>query len=248
MSLTKVSLFDVVKKQYAYKLKAYIQVLSTLVFVQLLAILLSFNGIGGGGTSSESIEINIHYYSADFVIVFTMLWGFISAILITTKAYRYDDFAFVTNRISSNLSNAIFLLTASIIGGITAMLCSYLIKVIMYYFVAPLYGHSMLIMATPVDLLLGILATSFYVLLFCALGYFVGTLVKINKIFIVVLPAVFFGAMIGEGSGKTKIVTSVFEFIYMESSLPLFIVKIIVIAGLLFSSAFVLSNRMEVYQ
>ena len=53
---------------------------------------------------------------------------------------------------------------------------------------------------------------------------------------------------VGEVSGKGKFVTAAFEFIFNEPSLLLFIVKIIVIAGLLFGSAFVLSNRMEVKQ
>jgi hypothetical protein len=249
MSLTKVSLSSVVKKQYSYKLKAYVQVFMTLVFLQLLAILFSLNGVGMMGSSSENIEVDVHYYSADIVVFFTMLWGLITAILITTKAYRNDDFAFVTNRLSSNLSNLLFLLTASIIGGLTAMLSSYLMKVILYFFVGKQTIDSPNLVGEPVELLIGILATSFYVFLFCALGYFIGTLVQIHKVFVVLVPALFFGALfLGEASGNSVIVTSFFSFIFTESSIPLFIIKIIVTCGLLFTGAFVLSNRMEVRQ
>ena len=139
MSLSRASLMEVVKKQYLFKLKSFIQVFMTLVVLQLLAMLFSFNGVGMMGSSNASVEMDIQYYSADIVVVFTMLWAFITAILITTKAYRNDDFAFVTNRLSSNLSNMLFLLTASILGGILAILSSYLMKVMMYLLGQQLY-------------------------------------------------------------------------------------------------------------
>jgi hypothetical protein len=248
MSLTRTSLMEVVQRQYLFKLKSYSQVFMTLVVLQVLAMLFSFNGVGMMGSSSASVEVDIQFYSADIVVGFTMLWAFITAILITTKAYRNDDFAFVTNRLSSNLSNLFFLLTASILGGILAILSSYLIKVIMY-FLGRQFINSVNVMDFPVDLLIGITATIFYVLLASALGYFIGTLVQLNKIFVVFIPVLFFGSLfIGEVSGKGEFVNAVFEFIFNEPSLLVFIGKIIVTAGLLFGSTFVLSNRMEVKQ
>jgi len=247
MSLTKVSLTNVVKKQYVYKLKAYSQVFMSLIFLQLLAVFFSLNGVGGMAGGDGSIDVEVKYFSSDYVTAFTMLWGFITAILITTKAYRNDDFVFVTNRVSSNLSNAVFLLTASFIGGITAMLSSYLLKVIIYYFISDVPIKSTTILEAPLELLLGIFSTFLYIFLFCALGYLVGTLVQISKAFTVLLPAAFFGGLILDGLlGKSRAIAYVFEFFFTESSLPLFIVKIIVAAGLLFSGAFVLSNRLEV--
>lgn len=249
MSLSKPSLINVVKKQYTYKLKSYIQVFSTLIFVQLLAILFSFGGVGMMGSSSDRIEVDIHFFSADIVVAFTMLWAFITAIIITTKAYRNDDFLFVTNRISSNISNLMFLITASFIGGITAMLSSHLMRVIMYFFIGQKSVNGTSVRDVPIELVLGISTTIFYVFLFCAIGYFVGTLVQLNKIFVILLPALFFGILfLGEGSGNAGVAKFVFEFIFTESSLPLFFAKVIVVSGLLFSSAFVLSNRMEVRQ
>jgi len=248
MSLARTNLMEVVKRQYLFKLKSYIQVFMTLVVLQLLGMLFSFNGVGMMGSSNGSVEVDIQYYSADIVVVFTMLWAFITAILITTKAYRNDDFAFVTNRLSSNLSNMLFLLTASILGGVLAILSSYLMKVMMYL-VGQQFVNATNVTAVPIELLLGIAATVFYVFLASALGYFVGTLVQINRTFIVLIPVLFFGSMfVGEVSGKGKFVTAAFEFIFNEPSLLLFIIKIIVIAGLLFGSAFVLTNRMEVKQ
>ncbi|MFF2446973.1 hypothetical protein ACFVSW_07700 [Neobacillus sp. NPDC058068] len=248
MSLTRVRLIDIVKKQYVYKLKAYSQVFMSLIFLQLLAVFFSMNGIGGGGGSHGSIQVKYSYFSGDYVVAFTMLWGFIMAITITTKAHRNDDFVFVTNRVSSNLSNALFLLTASVIGGVTALLSSYLIKVIVFYFINDVFIKSTAAsMSAPMELLLGIFSTILYVFLFSALGYLVGTLVQISKVFAVLLPAAFFGGLILDGlRGKSGIIANLFAFFFTESSLALFSVKIIVTAVLLFAVAIALSNRREV--
>lgn len=249
MSLTRINLSSIVKKQYTYKLKANGQVFWNLVFLQVLAILFSLNGINMSGSSSEIIDVEIHYFSADMVVFFTMIWGFIIAIIITTKAYRNDDFTFVTNRLSSNLSNLLFLLTASIIGGLTAMLSTNLLKVIMYFFAGQLTIGSTSMVSAPVEFLLGIFTTSFYIFLFCALGYLIGTMVQIHKVFVVLVPALFFGALfLSEVSGNARMVAKFFGFIFTESSILLFMIKIIVTCVLLIASAFVLSNRMEVRQ
>ncbi|MDR7001235.1 hypothetical protein [Neobacillus niacini] len=242
MSLSNPSLGQVVKKQFFYKLKAYQQVFITLVIIQIIAVFFSFNGIGEMGSGSQSIDISIRYYSADMVVGFTFLWAFITAINLTTKAYRYDDFAFVTNRVSSNLSNILFLLAAGIIGGVTSMLSASLIKVMMVYFKGYQLVASSSTMFIPSKFLLGIITTSFYIFLFCALGYFVGMLVQIHKIFIIVLPVVFLGI----GIGKEKLLINLFAIFFTESSPFIFVIKIIATASLLFYCSVVLSNRMEV--
>ncbi|WP_197031395.1 hypothetical protein [Bacillus sp. UNC438CL73TsuS30] len=242
MSLSNPSLGDVVKKQFCYKLKAYQQVFTTLVIIQVIAIFFSFNGVGSMGSGSQSINIDIRYYSADMVVGFTIFWAFVTAINLTTKAYRYDDFAFITNRVSSNLSNILFLLAASVIGGSTSVLSTSLLKVIMVYFRGEQLVASSSKMFVPLEFLLGIMTTSFYIFLFCALGYFVGMLVQINKIFIIVLPAIFLGI----GIGKEKLLINLFAIFFTESSLLLFIVKVAIAVALLFYCSVILSNRMEV--
>lgn len=244
MSFVKTSLLEVVKKQYRYKVKAYKQVFMSLVFIQLLAVFFSFNGVGMMGSSSESIEIDIQFYSADMVIVFTILWAIITAILITTTAYRNDDFAFVTNRLSSNLSNMLFLLTASIVGGVTAMLSTSLMKIIMYFFGGHGYiaaNHSVL------EVVIGYSSTILYILLFSGLGYFFGTLVQISKIFVVLIPGIFIGAgILGAESMGFEWVKSIYQFLFTEPSILLFVLKVLVVVILLFTGSIALSNRMEV--
>ena len=99
------------------------------------------------------------------------------------------------------------------------------------------------------EFILGICTTSLYIFLFCALGYLIGTLVQVHKVFVIIVPALFFGALfLGEVIGNTRIVTNFFGFIFTESSILLFMTKIIISCTLVFAGSFVLSNRMEVRQ
>lgn len=108
MSLTEAKLPDIVRKQFLYKVKAYLSVFSSLLVVQAIGLLLSTNGSRMMGTSYNGFSIDINYYTGDISIVITLIWSFITAIIITTKAYRNDDFVFVANRVSRHLSNMFF--------------------------------------------------------------------------------------------------------------------------------------------
>lgn len=245
MSLAKVNMWDVVKKQYRYKLKSYSQVLVSLMMIQLLAVVFSLNSVSSSATSSNTLDLEIRYYSADIVVGFTILWGFITAIITTTKAHRHNDLIFISNRLCSNLSNLLILLTASIVGGITAMLSGFLLKLIILFknniIVDGMTGIS------PSDLLLGIVTTSLYIFLFCAIGYLAGTLVNLNRIFIILLPALLIGSVFLAGTrGKSGAIENFFILFFTENSLPLFIAKVLIAAVLFFAGAFALSNRMEV--
>lgn len=248
MSLTTISMGSLVKKQYQFKLKSYVGLFNSLMVVQLLAIVFSFVGSGqSGGGGSYGPDVRISYYSADAVVYFTIMWAFISAILITTKAYREDDFTFVTNRLSGNLSNILLLLSASVIGGVTAVLSGYLIKALIYYVFD--FNQVIGIGSGPSlqEFFIGLVATILTVFLFSSLGYLVGTLIQLHRTFVVVLPVVFFGLLII--AGKMTGVYSLFsisEFYFQESSFWLFFFKIIITATLLFSGAALMSNRWEV--
>lgn len=248
MYLAEVKLREVVKKQFLYKLKMYLSVFSSLLIIQAVGMLLSLNGSSSMGMSSDGYSLNISYYTGDMVIIFTMLWSFISAIIITTKAYRNDDFVFVANRFSSNLSNICFLVFASIIGGVTAMLSGILLKVVMYFILDD--GNVMGTIISFQELLLGMIVSTFYVLLVASLGYLVGVLVQISKWFSVLLPAVFFGYLFLSinKNEEAPIILETVKFFAKETSLLFFVLKVIVTASILFYGSIILANKMEVRQ
>ncbi len=244
MSLTTANLAGTVKKQYFFKLRANYDAFSSLLGIQLLAIFISLGGANSFFSSSYTTVLQIRYFSADIIIGFSMLWAFVTGITITTKPYRNHDFTFVTNRLSSSLSNILFLLTASIIGGMTAMLARNLPLLMRYLF----FDDTIYIMKLTVsDFLLGTVVAIVYLFGVSAIGYFVGTLVQISKLFVVFIPALFIGLLILSTtiSGEPFIV-DIFEFYIMESSLGLFLLKMILTTAIFFIVSISMLNRMEV--
>ncbi|HLR52546.1 MAG TPA: hypothetical protein VK072_06705 [Candidatus Avamphibacillus sp.] len=225
--------FALVKKQYKFKLKAYVSVFNSLIILQLLAILFSFNPTSSRGFGGYGVDASLNNYSANISIVFTFLWGFITAFIITTKAYREDDFTFVSNNQSQGMANILYLLTISFIGGITAILSGYLYHVMFYFTTntSEIYTQTM----TLTELFIAIVATSLFILFCCALGYLAGILVQLHKIFGIILPVVFIGLLMFNGiSGGDSFLAKTFFFYFQEGNLVIFILKITITSSLLF--------------
>lgn len=248
MYLTEVKFADVVMNQFKYKVKAYIGLFSSLLIVQVFGLLMSLNGSSSMGTVGNAFSLSLNNYTGNIVIIFTMLWGFISAITITTKAYRNDDFTFISNRLSRNLANIFFLILASLIGGITALLSGYLLKVVMFFFVDE--GFVILTNINITDIILGIFVTSLYMILLSSFGYFIGTVVQLSKWFKVLLPILFLSYLFltANTSEETTLIVEIGEFYLNEDSLFIFFLKIFITSILLFCFSIGLSNRMEVRQ
>ncbi|UAL49284.1 hypothetical protein LG311_10395 [Sutcliffiella horikoshii] len=250
LSLNKVTLDQVVKRQFLYKITAYSGVYISLIILQVIAVLFSLNGVGNSTGGSERISLNIHYYSGNLIFVFTMLWVFIVSIIITSKAYRDEDFSFVTNRLSSDLSNVFFVLVVSVIGTITALMAKYLLQVIVLFLPKfDSFYHSPISMNIGSFLILGTLTAFLYILLCGAAGYFVGTLVRISSLFKILVPVLFvgylfFGGFINQVSGLASIV----EFFYLETSFITFVLKVLVTVFVLFAGSVAIFNRMGVRQ
>lgn len=250
MSLSKVSLGDIVKKQYRFKLKSYIKFWGSLIVLQLVAVLFSLSGIGSGISGRSNLELSMDYYTADYVVVFTMIWGFIISSQIMSRENREDDYTFVTNRLASNLSNIVFLLTVSIVSGILAILSGFLLKVIIRFLSK--HGHILGagIASDLQTFLKGMMATILYIFVVSALGYLVGALIQRSKLFIVLLPALFFGLVFVSSKageiGQSNIFSWIFQFYFQESVFLLFFMKMIITSGLIFLCAILLTNRLEV--
>lgn len=244
MSLTTISLIETVKNQYFYKLKANIDSFSSLVGIQILAMLFSFGGVGSSGFGGGDISVNIKHYSSDMIFTFTMIWAFITAVTITTKPYRNHDFSFVTNRLSSSLSNILFLGSASLLGALTSVLSGNLLQVI-----ATLYLDEQLYLLSDGSshFILGISITFFYLFLISSIGFLVGTLVQVSKLFVVILPGLFIGALfLQASSSKEPALWNFIQFYTMETTVSFFILKSVLTTLALFTIAISVLNRLEV--
>jgi len=244
MSFNSPNLIDVVKKQYVYKLWAYASSFSTLVAIQIIAVFFSFLGSGMSGSGNFVYEITIKYYSADMFMIFTMIWGLITAFIIVSKPFLNPDFYFVTNRISSFLSNLLFMMTASIIGAITTILSSFLLKVMVYF----QYDSKQILVqssdyVTPSEFFMGFSASFMYILLGFSIGYFFGLLKEISKLLLTFVATLLLGGLFTGLFSEMNV--SIYQF-FSESSYPLFMSKILFIVTIVFLASFFISRNMEV--
>ncbi|WP_139378293.1 hypothetical protein [Mesobacillus jeotgali] len=246
MSLTKVSLGEIVKKQVHFKLKSYRGMFTSLMVLQIIGILFSFGGEGGGGGSTENFSYDMKYYSGNIILAFMLIWAFISAIVVTTQAYRFDDYTFVANRLSSHLSNILFLSLASVIGGTTFLLANQSLKLSVLFL-----QDREFIERQPLTLLQmgeGFVATILYLFLFTALGYFFGMLVQRNKIFIIIIPALLFGSLFINVflASESTFVIDVGQIFVRETSFLMFVLKVLFSSILAYGIAIWISNSLEV--
>lgn len=240
MSFVQTTKSEVVKKQYLYKLKAYKGSYSSLMIVQIIGLAFSMMASGSmGGSHSGNFLYEFDIYSANMVFAFTLLWAFVTGLTITSKNYRYDDFSFVANRQTSNLSNMLFLLSVSAVAGMTTVLAG-----VAYRLLFPL-SISAEVLAAPytiANLAVGIAATVFYCVLLSALGYLVGTIVQLNKVFKFIFPILLIGMLFA----NSEMISSMLQFYLMETSFLKFMLKVIIPTFVCFLLAIAISNRMEV--
>ncbi|MDR3601506.1 MAG: hypothetical protein P4L49_13675 [Desulfosporosinus sp.] len=242
MSSIKVNLLSISLMQYFYKLKAYTTLVYGLITAQLIALLFSLGGVSSSGGSSGELSVMVKNYSANIVLIFSLVWIMFIALKLTTKQYKNMEIALVTNRITGNLSNIGMLATACVFGGITASLSGVLFRVVMYFSSdrSQIVWNGFFLAFS--DLLLGIIVAILYMFVISALGYFIGVLIQLNGVFAIIVPAVVMGSF----KVYADFSQAVLKFLTFENSLPLFALKIICIAIVLFGASLLLSNRMEV--
>lgn len=246
MSLNKVSITNVIKNQVHYKLKAYIGVFTSFVILQLFALLLTMGSTGGGFYSWDGIEFSYSIYSFVTIFTLTIIWAFVHAIIISSKTSWEKNFPFVGNRLSHDISNFIFLLFMSIVAGILTVLTDFLLRVIIYYFFTNeniYFYHSAI---TGQELLSALTTVSLYLILFCAIGYLLGTITRLHRMMPVLLPAIIVGIFIGMARTQSNLFIQVLEFFYQEEHAAVFVLKIIVPVLILFLISVLISSRVEV--
>lgn len=241
MSLKEVRLRSLALKQYAFKVKGYSNLFYGLLIAQILGLLFSLGGLQTNGFGTSELFITVKSYSADLMIVFSLIWIMITAATIANKTYKNIEFSLIMHRLSSNLSNIGFLLTSSIFAGITVSLSGVLLRMIGYF----MFDHTQTLfkgfLMSPANLLFEMVVTSLCLILFSSVGYLGGTLVELNKSFVIIIPVLTMGFLRVYGQNLPKIYSYFFD-----STLPFFTFKILILSILLFGISVFLSNRMEV--
>lgn len=249
MSLNNASLGSTVARQFKYKLKAYNGVLSSLVLVQIIAILFSLGGNGSFHSSGGSgISINATLFTNANVIIFTFLWVIAHAVMMTTKAEREHGFTFVSNHISNHLSNALFLLLASVIAAVTTILAGFLLRVLVYFFKepAPILGSNVHYEVS--DIFTGVFSMTFYLILLASAGYVLGTLSQLHRTLPYLLPVLLIGIFIWLIQLDHSLVGRGVAFYFEETNALLFVLKVTVTSVVCFLAAILLTKRLEARQ
>lgn len=246
MYLSGINRWSLFKNLYIYKLYALSSVFTSLMIVQLLAIVFSLGGSSRVSMGHGSFVVSIENYSNTLIFLFTIVWALFIGISVNFKPHRNAEFSFVTNRLMMNVSNIAFLLTANVVGGVTTGLTGYGMRMFIYWISVDkelILGHTA---PTVYELFLSIFVAILYLCLFSAIGYFAGTLVQLHPIWGLILPGMLIGLLfIDVGQGRGFFVT-MFQFYSQESSLAVLFLKILAPILVLYPISTVFSDRMEV--
>ncbi len=249
MFLVESNLLKVTKLQYSFKLKAYFQLFFNLVIFQIIGIILSLVAsssqvVSSGATSSVKISV---YYSA-IVTVLTFIMLFSIAFIVQTEKYKNLDIAIVGNRYSSSFSDIAYIITLCIFAGITTSLSGVFLRVVFYFTrsSANIVGEGFFI--SPKALFIGMISAALYAVLISSLGYLIGALAQINKVFSIIIPGLIIGSMflILANQSYSNTVAGIRNFYAAESSVFMFIIKIVVTSAILFTAAVKIVSNLEV--
>lgn len=243
MFLSNSTLGEIVRTQVKFKVSAYSGAVVSLIFVQLLGLLFSMNGFSTLGTNVNNTNVRIITITPDTVFTFVAIWALFVGKLITTKAYRYDDFSYVTSRLSSNLANISVLCLMSIFAGVTAFLSNYLLRVVLLLFGDVDYVKSANILENPLGSIVTIGVMVALLITISAGGYLWGMLVEIHKAFTFLLLFLII-MMFATKTGQT-----ILQYVFIENeSIVILAVKLIGVSIVFFTLAILCSNRLEVRQ
>src|SRR5690625_4535322 len=183
MPLEKMTPTEAMKKLFVFNFKININSFHSLIIFQLLGMILSIGGIG----ERAGQYFHITYYTADYMIIFTMIWMFFVATqLISNKQQQYQ-FIFISNRLVIHLANGLYLFTLSIIGAVTALLSRFLSHVIGYFIFGFVFTNN-IFTNVLIDYIFDFSATILFIFLTGMFGYMIGALIQLNRLLKILLP------------------------------------------------------------
>lgn len=243
MSLNEMSLLDVVKKQVQFKVNSYNGIFLSLIILQIFGLFVASLGESSMSESGYGRSTSTTYYGNGFLIGVTAMWVFISVLLMTTKAYKEDDFTFISTRWSRLLSNLSFTVILAALGTVTTYLLTHVLKVYLVLNdekIIEVNTFSFLDLLTSLFLLFLFL---FFIGLF---GYTVGSIFQRNKVAALLVSAtfIFIGSITIEANGEY--VNSLIYFFSKETSVLLLVIKFGIVNSLLFFITWVVTENEEV--
>ena len=174
------------------------------------------------------------------VFIFTLACVIGASIALNLKEYKDMDFTFVSNRISSNLSNIGFLITLSLFGALTSGLSGVLVRTIKYLLIGSTKIIEVGFFLTLGELMCSIGASFLYILLISSVVYFSSALTEKSNVFIIALLVVVVLLM------RTPLFGNIIGFYGKEHNFLIFMIKTTITAVIFFSGSILVSNNLEV--
>ena len=246
MYLSEPKFFDIVTRQFRFKMNANAAAFTTLILLQVFSLFTSLNSNSTFGYE-DTLRISLYQLSNNSIVGVTWLWAIILGFLLTSAAQRNESFSFVSNRLSYHSANLLFMLTASIIAGITSVLAGSAVKLFAHIRFGEVFLDSQGLIAAPSDFLIQLATAIAYTLLFFMISYAVGMLIQLNKVFILLfIGAWIVSPIIASTKGNLPIIQPIFEFFAFEQFILFFLIKVsVAVLGLLVFSV-AITNHLEV--
>ncbi|WP_203247558.1 hypothetical protein [Sporosarcina beigongshangi] len=241
MYLTEPKFLDIVRQQFRFKMNANASAFTKLIFLQLACLFISNYRQAAPGYNS--IEVSEQLFSNTAIVVATWLWAFFVGLLLTIASQRNESFTFVTNRFSYHGSNFLFMLCASIIGGLTAVLMGSVLKLYNLLQFENIIISSKGLFAAPADFFIQLMTAIAYTMLFFMVSYAIGMFIQRNKAFLLLFIVGWITLSI---IGGFSIIQPIFDFFWNEHSITIFLLKVSGTILGLFAIATAITNRLEV--
>lgn len=249
MYLNEPKQLDIIKKQFHLKLNANAVYFTILVALQLLVLLISFPAQMSSSHFSENSSITMIGISSTVHIIVMLMWSFSLGLTLTNQPNWDEAFVFVTTRLTHHLANLLFILFAALVTGLIGSLLGPALRLLSHLQYGETYMLTATLVEAPSHFVLQFITVASYALLLLVFGYTIGSCVKASKLSGGVFIAIFFISIfiitfiLGIG---VQMIGTIISFLFIESFLPFFLMKIIGISTVLFCFSIFVTSRAEV--
>lgn len=240
---------NIAMKQFRFILRTNISIFTILFILQIISSIFMLGSWSSSSISHsyDTISVSWNTFSNDGIVGLTLFWAMVVGILLTASTQRDQAFTFVTNRWTYHLGNLYFFCFAAMIGGASTILLSSVPKVYGLLRYDSLILETTGLLSSPMDFISRFIVMTMYTFLVLIVGYTIGMFIQLNRLFIVVIASLFILINFVLGYGAYYINDrNWFAFFTEETSLLLFIMKMLSVASILFLATAWATNRLEV--
>lgn len=238
---------DILKQQLRFKLNSNASAFTILIAFQLFALLFSFSSSSSSHYFDETSYISINAVTSTPHITFMIAWAFFIGVRLANQSKWNEAFSFVSTRLTHHLSNLLFMLLASFLAGFMVILIGPALRLLTNLRYEEIDTLTSTITEAPLHLPLQFITVVCYTLLLFMLGYMMGSFSQTlngygGLVMIFFLSIIFFITFI---LGFQMIGASIL-FLFNESYLPFFLIKIIGLCTILFAISTLVTSHLEV--